>query len=146
MLGSTLDGIVVSVNIDWLVLRRALAECFVSVVAQTQTTLMPLSVGVHYLSMLSTLTLQSLINTYSFLEFFCIFWYLFSHNKLTKLLSIIIYFSFFQLTEGSQLLLSACLSCDGCLSEDENIKISQQSLEEVKRVLALNKVHTALCI
>ncbi|XP_028989009.1 nuclear prelamin A recognition factor [Betta splendens] len=41
--------------------------------------------------------------------------------------------------EGSQLLLSACLSCDGCLSEDETLKISQQNLEEVKRVLALNK-------
>ncbi|CAG02577.1 unnamed protein product, partial [Tetraodon nigroviridis] len=45
----------------------------------------------------------------------------------------------FQATESSQLLLSACLSCDGCVSEDENVKISQQSLEEVKRVLALNK-------
>lgn len=40
----------------------------------------------------------------------------------------------------SQLLLSACLSCDGCLSEEESLKISQQSLEEVERVLALNKV------
>lgn len=53
-----------------------------------------------------------------------------------------LFYSFFQASEGSQLLLSACLSCDGCLSEDENVKISQQSLEEVKRVLALNKVHT----
>ncbi|KAM6897075.1 nuclear prelamin A recognition factor isoform 1-T1 [Xenentodon cancila] len=44
-----------------------------------------------------------------------------------------------QLTEGSQLLLSACLSCEGCLSEEESVKISQQSLEEVERVLALNK-------
>ncbi|TNN04215.1 hypothetical protein fugu_001244 [Takifugu bimaculatus] len=44
-----------------------------------------------------------------------------------------------QVNEGSQLLLSACLSCDGCLSDDENVKISQQSLEEVKHVLALNK-------
>lgn len=44
-----------------------------------------------------------------------------------------------QVQEGSQLLLSACLSCDGCLSEEENVKISQQSLEEVERVLALNK-------
>ncbi|KAA8581087.1 hypothetical protein FQN60_002668 [Etheostoma spectabile] len=41
--------------------------------------------------------------------------------------------------EGSQLLLSACLSCDGCLSEEESLKISQQSLEEVERVLALNQ-------
>uniref|UniRef100_A0A3Q3W3H3 Iron hydrogenase small subunit domain-containing protein n=1 Tax=Mola mola TaxID=94237 RepID=A0A3Q3W3H3_MOLML len=44
-----------------------------------------------------------------------------------------------QVHEGSQLLLSACLSCDGCLSEEESLKISQQSLEEVERVLALNK-------
>ncbi|CAJ1081144.1 nuclear prelamin A recognition factor [Xyrichtys novacula] len=44
-----------------------------------------------------------------------------------------------QVQEGSQLLLSACLSCDGCLSEEESLKISQQSLEEVERVLALNK-------
>lgn len=48
--------------------------------------------------------------------------------------------SSFQLDEGSQLLLSACLSCDGCLSEEDNLKISQQNLEEVERVLALNKV------
>lgn len=45
--------------------------------------------------------------------------------------------------EGSQLLLSACLSCDGCVSEEESLKISQQSLEEVDRVLALNKVQRA---
>ncbi|XP_058476299.1 nuclear prelamin A recognition factor isoform X2 [Solea solea] len=44
-----------------------------------------------------------------------------------------------QINEGSQLLLSACLSCDGCLSEEESLKISQQSVEEVERVLALNK-------
>ncbi|KAM7382105.1 hypothetical protein PAMA_012804 [Pampus argenteus] len=44
-----------------------------------------------------------------------------------------------QVYEGSQLLLSACLSCDGCLSEEESLKITQQSLEEVERVLALNK-------
>ncbi|XP_053197646.1 nuclear prelamin A recognition factor isoform X1 [Scomber japonicus] len=44
-----------------------------------------------------------------------------------------------QVNEGPQLLLSACLSCDGCLSEEESLKISQQSLEEVERVLALNK-------
>uniref|UniRef100_A0A673AQS2 Iron hydrogenase small subunit domain-containing protein n=1 Tax=Sphaeramia orbicularis TaxID=375764 RepID=A0A673AQS2_9TELE len=44
-----------------------------------------------------------------------------------------------QVNGGSQQLLSACLSCDGCLSEEENLKISQQSLEEVERVLALNK-------
>lgn len=44
-----------------------------------------------------------------------------------------------QLNEGSQLLLSACLSCDGCLSEEDTLRISQQNLEEVERVLALNK-------
>ncbi|KAM4716088.1 LOW QUALITY PROTEIN: nuclear prelamin A recognition factor [Anableps anableps] len=44
-----------------------------------------------------------------------------------------------QLTEGPQLLLSACLSCDGCLSDEDTLKISQQNLEEVERVLALNK-------
>ncbi|KAJ7987854.1 hypothetical protein DPEC_G00330880 [Dallia pectoralis] len=37
------------------------------------------------------------------------------------------------------ILLSACLSCDGCVSDEENQKISQQNLEEVVRVLALNK-------
>ncbi|KAI5623414.1 nuclear prelamin A recognition factor, partial [Silurus asotus] len=36
-------------------------------------------------------------------------------------------------------LLSACLSCDGCVSEEENQKISQQSLLEINHVLALNK-------
>ncbi|KAG7271220.1 hypothetical protein CRUP_003397, partial [Coryphaenoides rupestris] len=40
---------------------------------------------------------------------------------------------------GSQLLLSACLSCDGCVSEEESLKISQQNLEQINRVLALNK-------
>ncbi|XP_041829253.1 nuclear prelamin A recognition factor [Melanotaenia boesemani] len=44
-----------------------------------------------------------------------------------------------QSNEGSQLLLSACLSCDGCLSEEESLKLSQQNLEELERVLALNK-------
>ncbi|XP_047232131.1 nuclear prelamin A recognition factor [Girardinichthys multiradiatus] len=44
-----------------------------------------------------------------------------------------------QLNKGPQLLLSACLSCDGCLSEEDTLKISQQNLEEVERVLALNK-------
>ncbi|XP_072230014.1 nuclear prelamin A recognition factor [Leuresthes tenuis] len=44
-----------------------------------------------------------------------------------------------QVNEGSQLLLSACLSCDGCLSEEDSLRISQQSVEEVERVLALNK-------
>ncbi|XP_071763976.2 nuclear prelamin A recognition factor [Centroberyx gerrardi] len=44
-----------------------------------------------------------------------------------------------EVNEGSQLLLSACLSCEGCVSEEEGLKISQQSLEEVDRVLALNK-------
>ncbi|XP_056153456.1 nuclear prelamin A recognition factor [Lampris incognitus] len=44
-----------------------------------------------------------------------------------------------ELTEGSQLSLSACLSCEGCVSEEESQKISQQNLDEVERVLALNK-------
>ncbi|XP_014857817.1 PREDICTED: nuclear prelamin A recognition factor [Poecilia mexicana] len=44
-----------------------------------------------------------------------------------------------QLIESPRLLLSACLSCDGCLSDEETLKISQQNLEEVERVLALNK-------
>ncbi|XP_069373304.1 nuclear prelamin A recognition factor isoform X1 [Paralichthys olivaceus] len=44
-----------------------------------------------------------------------------------------------QVNEGSQVLLSACLSCDGCVSEEETLKISQQSLEELERALALNK-------
>lgn len=44
-----------------------------------------------------------------------------------------------QVPEGPQLLLSACLSCEGCISEEESQKISQQSLQEVERVLALNK-------
>ncbi|KAF7651257.1 hypothetical protein LDENG_00113500 [Lucifuga dentata] len=44
-----------------------------------------------------------------------------------------------QMNEGSQLLLSACLSCEGCLSEEESLKISQQSLEQMERVLDLNK-------
>lgn len=38
-----------------------------------------------------------------------------------------------------QVLLSACLSCEGCVSEEESEKISQQNLDEVERVLALNK-------
>lgn len=55
------------------------------------------------------------------------------------------FFFFFpsKVHEGSQLLLSACLSCDGCVSEEESLKISQQSLEEVERILALNKVQCA---
>ncbi|KAG9350364.1 hypothetical protein JZ751_026719 [Albula glossodonta] len=36
-------------------------------------------------------------------------------------------------------LLSSCLSCEGCLSEEESQRISQQNLQEVKRVLSLNK-------
>lgn len=44
-----------------------------------------------------------------------------------------------QFPEESPLLLSSCLSCDGCLSEEESLKISQQNLEELERVLALNK-------
>ncbi|KAL0984061.1 hypothetical protein UPYG_G00136570 [Umbra pygmaea] len=38
-----------------------------------------------------------------------------------------------------QISLSACLSCEGCVSEEESLKISQQNLEEVVRVLGLNK-------
>nr|XP_023862707.1 nuclear prelamin A recognition factor [Salvelinus alpinus] len=38
-----------------------------------------------------------------------------------------------------QVLLSACLSCEGCVSEEESLKISQQNLEEVARVLGQNK-------
>nr|XP_061807896.1 nuclear prelamin A recognition factor-like isoform X1 [Nerophis lumbriciformis] len=41
--------------------------------------------------------------------------------------------------QEKELLLSACLSCDGCISEGESLKISQQNLEEMERVLALNK-------
>uniref|UniRef100_A0A8C5HSU6 Iron hydrogenase small subunit domain-containing protein n=1 Tax=Gouania willdenowi TaxID=441366 RepID=A0A8C5HSU6_GOUWI len=41
--------------------------------------------------------------------------------------------------DGSQLLLSACLSCEGCLSEEDSMKLSQQNLEELEQVLALNK-------
>ncbi|XP_034049172.1 nuclear prelamin A recognition factor [Thalassophryne amazonica] len=44
-----------------------------------------------------------------------------------------------QVKEAPQLLLSACLVCDGCLSEEETLKVSQQNLNEVERVLALNK-------
>lgn len=36
-------------------------------------------------------------------------------------------------------LLSACLLCDGCVSEEENQKISKQNLQEINHVLALNK-------
>ncbi|XP_051523025.1 nuclear prelamin A recognition factor [Myxocyprinus asiaticus] len=42
-------------------------------------------------------------------------------------------------TSVQQVLLSACLSCEGCISEDEGQKISQQNLDEINRVLALNK-------
>ncbi|TRY87150.1 hypothetical protein DNTS_010215, partial [Danionella cerebrum] len=38
-----------------------------------------------------------------------------------------------------QVLLSACLSCDGCVSEEEGQRISQQNLDEINHVLALNK-------
>ncbi|XP_076024043.1 nuclear prelamin A recognition factor [Genypterus blacodes] len=41
--------------------------------------------------------------------------------------------------EASQVLLSACLSCEGCVSEQESLKISQQSLGQLEEVLALNK-------
>ncbi|XP_020774903.1 nuclear prelamin A recognition factor isoform X2 [Boleophthalmus pectinirostris] len=44
-----------------------------------------------------------------------------------------------QVGGAGQLLLSACLSCDGCLSEEETLLISQQSLKELHTVLALNK-------
>ncbi|XP_062330211.1 nuclear prelamin A recognition factor isoform X1 [Osmerus eperlanus] len=44
-----------------------------------------------------------------------------------------------EVTESSQVLLSACLSCDGCVSEEESQKIAQQNREELERVLALNK-------
>lgn len=37
------------------------------------------------------------------------------------------------------LLLSACLSCEGCLTEEETVKISQQSLDQLLTVLALNQ-------
>lgn len=43
-------------------------------------------------------------------------------------------------TSVQQVLLSACLSCDGCISEDESQRISQQNLDEINHVLALNKV------
>jgi hypothetical protein len=43
-------------------------------------------------------------------------------------------------TLQQQVLLSACLSCEGCVSEEESLKISQQNLEEVARVLGQNKV------
>ncbi|XP_076855767.1 nuclear prelamin A recognition factor [Brachyhypopomus gauderio] len=36
-------------------------------------------------------------------------------------------------------LLSACLTCEGCVSDEESQKISQQNLQEINRVLALNK-------
>ncbi|XP_052341836.1 nuclear prelamin A recognition factor-like [Oncorhynchus keta] len=42
-------------------------------------------------------------------------------------------------TLQQQVLLSACLSCEGCVSEEESLKISQQNLEEVARVLGQNK-------
>lgn len=38
-----------------------------------------------------------------------------------------------------QVLLSACLSCEGCVSESESQKISQQNLDGIKHVLELNK-------
>ncbi|KAL4593678.1 nuclear prelamin A recognition factor isoform X1 [Arapaima gigas] len=36
-------------------------------------------------------------------------------------------------------LLSACLSCDRCVSDEESQRISQQNLKEINRVLSLNK-------
>lgn len=42
-------------------------------------------------------------------------------------------------SDGARLLLSACLACDGCVSEDETLRISQQNLDEIDRILALNK-------
>ncbi|KAK7918924.1 hypothetical protein WMY93_010208 [Mugilogobius chulae] len=44
-----------------------------------------------------------------------------------------------QVSDSPQLLLSACLSCDGCLSEEETLMISQQNLDRLHHVLALNK-------
>ncbi|XP_029953619.1 nuclear prelamin A recognition factor isoform X2 [Salarias fasciatus] len=44
-----------------------------------------------------------------------------------------------EVKDASQVLLSACLSCDGCLSEEDSLKISKQSLEEVERILELNQ-------
>lgn len=60
-------------------------------------------------------------------------------NKTLHLMHSYFFFSP-KVNEGPQLLLSACLSCDGCISDEENLKISQQNLQEVERVLALNKV------
>uniref|UniRef100_A0A672LVL6 Nuclear prelamin A recognition factor-like n=1 Tax=Sinocyclocheilus grahami TaxID=75366 RepID=A0A672LVL6_SINGR len=42
-------------------------------------------------------------------------------------------------TSVHQVLLSACLACDGCVSENEGQRISQQNLDEINHVLALNK-------
>uniref|UniRef100_A0A8C1I2Y9 Nuclear prelamin A recognition factor n=1 Tax=Cyprinus carpio carpio TaxID=630221 RepID=A0A8C1I2Y9_CYPCA len=42
-------------------------------------------------------------------------------------------------TSVQQVLLSACLACDGCVSENEGQRISQQNLDELNHVLALNK-------
>ncbi|XP_072568316.1 nuclear prelamin A recognition factor [Paramormyrops kingsleyae] len=36
-------------------------------------------------------------------------------------------------------LLSACLSCDRCISDEESQRISQQNLQEIYKVLSLNK-------
>ncbi|XP_037134780.1 nuclear prelamin A recognition factor [Syngnathus acus] len=44
-----------------------------------------------------------------------------------------------QENKSLQLLLSACLSCDGCMSEEESLKISQQNLMEIEQVLTLNE-------
>uniref|UniRef100_A0A8C6SH22 Nuclear prelamin A recognition factor n=1 Tax=Neogobius melanostomus TaxID=47308 RepID=A0A8C6SH22_9GOBI len=44
-----------------------------------------------------------------------------------------------QAAEPPQLLLSACLSCEGCLTDEETLSISQQSLDDLHRALALNK-------
>ncbi|KAG5854236.1 hypothetical protein ANANG_G00035660 [Anguilla anguilla] len=41
--------------------------------------------------------------------------------------------------QTQKVLLSSCLSCEGCLSEEESQRISQQNLEEFKTVLGLNK-------
>ncbi|XP_018617547.2 nuclear prelamin A recognition factor isoform X2 [Scleropages formosus] len=41
--------------------------------------------------------------------------------------------------DAQPVLLSACLSCDRCVSDEESQRISQQNLQEINRVLNLNK-------
>uniref|UniRef100_A0A3B3QEI7 Nuclear prelamin A recognition factor n=1 Tax=Paramormyrops kingsleyae TaxID=1676925 RepID=A0A3B3QEI7_9TELE len=42
-------------------------------------------------------------------------------------------------TSKQPVLLSACLSCDRCISDEESQRISQQNLQEIYKVLSLNK-------